>query len=107
MESVQKLTHIEHILKRPDSYVGPVEQGTEPYWILDGSTFTKKNLKYSPALLKIFDEILVNAIDRNSLHPKQVSSISVAIDKESGSVTIENNGPLGGISVKMHVMEGL
>ena len=107
MESVQKLTHIEHILKRPDSYVGPVEQGTEPYWILDGSTFTKKNLKYSPALLKIFDEILVNAIDRNSLHPKQVSSISVAIDKESGSVTIENNGPLGGIGVRMHEKEGL
>lgn len=107
MESVQKLTHIEHILKRPDSYVGPVDQGSEPYWILDGSTFTKKNLKYSPALLKIFDEILVNAIDRNSLHPKNVSSISVAIDKDVGSVTIENNGPLGGISVKMHEKEGL
>jgi DNA topoisomerase-2 len=107
MESVQKLTHIEHILKRPDSYVGPVEQGTEPYWILDGSTFTKKNLKYSPALLKIFDEILVNAIDRNSLHPKQVNSISVSIDKETGSVTIENNGPLGGIGVRMHEKEGL
>ena len=107
MESVQKLTHIEHILKRPDSYVGPVEQGSEPYWILDGSHFTKKNLKYSPALLKIFDEILVNAIDRNSLHPKNVNSISVNIDKESGSVTIENNGPLGGITVNMHEKEGL
>jgi DNA topoisomerase-2 len=107
MESVQKLTHIEHVLKRPDSYVGPVELGTEPYWILDGDKFSKKNLKYSPALLKIFDEILVNAIDRNSLHPKQVNSISVTIDKVSGSVTIENNGPLGGISVKMHEKEGL
>jgi DNA topoisomerase-2 len=107
MESVQKLTHIEHVLKRPDSYVGPVELGTEPYWILNGEKFEKKNLKYSPALLKIFDEILVNAIDRNSLHPKQVNSISVAIDKESGSVTIENNGPLGGISVKMHEKEGI
>jgi DNA topoisomerase-2 len=107
MESVQKLTHIEHVLKRPDSYVGPVELGTEPYWILDGEKFSKKNLKYSPALLKIFDEILVNAIDRNSLHPKQVSSISVAIDKESGAVTVENNGPLGGIGVRMHEKEGL
>jgi DNA topoisomerase-2 len=107
MESVQKLTHIEHVLKRPDSYVGPVELGTEPYWILDGDKFSKKNLKYSPALLKIFDEILVNAIDRNSLHPKQVNSISVAIDKEMGSVTIENNGPLGGIGVRMHEKEGL
>jgi len=107
MESVQKLTHIEHVLKRPDSYVGPVELGTEPYWILNGDKFSKKNLKYSPALLKIFDEILVNAIDRNSLHPKHVSSISVAIDKDVGSVTIENNGPLGGISVRMHETEGL
>ena len=107
MESVQKLTHIEHVLKRPDSYVGPVELGTEPYWILNGDKFSKKNLKYSPALLKIFDEILVNAIDRNSLHPKQVSSISVTIDKDMGSVTIENNGPLGGIGVRMHEKEGL
>jgi DNA topoisomerase-2 len=107
MESVQKLTHIEHVLKRPDSYVGPVELGTEPYWILNGDKFSKKNLKYSPALLKIFDEILVNAIDRNSLHPKHVSSISVALDKQSGSVTIENNGPLGGIGVRMHEKEGL
>ena len=107
MESVQKLTHIEHILKRPDSYVGPVELGTEHYWVLQGDAFTKKNLKYSPALLKIFDEILVNAIDRNSLHPKGVTSISVSIDKDQGSVTIENNGPLGGIGVRMHEKEGL
>jgi DNA topoisomerase-2 len=78
MESVQKLTHIEHILKRPDSYVGPVELGSEPYWILNGSSFSKKNLKYSPALLKIFDEILVNAIDRNSMYPKNVTFKSLS-----------------------------
>ena len=109
MESVQKLTHIEHVLKRPDSYVGPVDLSTEAYWILNGnkSKFEKKNLKYSPALLKIFDEILVNAIDRNSTHPKNVSSITVSIDKETGAVTIENNGPLGGISVRMHEKEGI
>lgn len=109
MESVQKLTHIEHILKRPDSYVGPVDLNVEPYWVLNSnkSQFEKKNLKYSPALLKIFDEILVNAIDRNSMHPKNVTTISVDIDKESGAVTIENNGPLGGIGVRMHEKEGL
>ena len=107
MESVQKLTHIEHILKRPDSYVGPVEQGSEPYWILNGDKFEKKILKYSPALLKIFDEILVNAIDRNSMYPKNVTSIAVSIEKDTGAVTIENNGPLGGISVRMHEKEGL
>jgi DNA topoisomerase-2 len=107
MESVQKLTHIEHVLKRPDSYVGPVDLSTEPYWILDGKKFEKKNLKYSPALLKIFDEILVNAIDRNSLHPKNVTAISVSIDKETGAVTIENNGPLGGIGIKFNDKENV
>ncbi len=109
MESVQKLTHIEHILKRPDSYVGPVDLNVEPYWVLNGdnSQFEKNNLKYSPALLKIFDEILVNAVDRNSMHPKHVTSISVAIDKVSGSVTVENNGPIGGVGVRMHEKEGI
>jgi DNA topoisomerase-2 len=108
-ESVQKLTHIEHVLKRPDSYVGPVDLSSEPYWIhhKTDNKFKKKSINYSPALLKIFDEILVNAIDRNSLHPKHVTSISARIDKETGSVTIENNGPLGGISVKMHEKEGV
>jgi DNA topoisomerase II len=45
-----------------------IDIGTEQYWILNKAhnTFEKKNLNYSPALLKIFDEILVNAIDRNS-----------------------------------------
>ena len=107
MESVEKLTHIEHVLKRPDSYVGPTDLSTESYWVLNGQKFEKKSTKYSPGLLKIFDEILVNAIDRNSLHPKNTSSIAVSIDKVSGSVCIENNGPLGGISVKMHEKEGI
>lgn len=104
-ESVEKLTHVEHILKRPDSYVGPVARVGEQYWVRDGDGFERKTLVYAPALLKIFDEILVNAIDRNSLHPKHVTSISIDINKETGEVTIENNGPLGGVHVKMHEKE--
>ena len=106
-ESIQKLTHVEHILKRPDSYVGPVSRVGEPYWVYENGHFEKKNVVYSPALLKIFDEILVNAIDRNSLYPKNVTSLCVSIDKTLGEITIENNGPLGGIAVKMHEKEGL
>ena len=106
-ESIQKLTHVEHILKRPDSYVGPVSRVGEPYWIHENGTFEKKMVVYSPALLKIFDEILVNAIDRNSMYPKNVTSLSVSIDKTSGEITIENNGPLGGIGIKMHEKEDI
>src|SRR6056300_1607716 len=104
-ESIQKLTHVEHILKRPDSYVGPVSRVGEQYWVKEGDGFEKKTVIYAPALLKIFDEILVNAIDRNSLYPKQVTSISVNIAREKGEISVENNGPLGGIAVKEHEKE--
>src|SRR5210317_728619 len=105
MESVQKLSHIEHVLKRPDSYVGPVDAVREPYWVLSGKKFKKTTTKYSPALLKIFDEVLVNAIDRNSMYPKQVTAISISVDKNSGMVTVDNNGPLGGLVVQKNQKE--
>jgi DNA topoisomerase-2 len=106
-ETVQKISHLEHILKRPDSYVGPTARTTEQYWVLEESKFVQKNLTYSPALLKIFDEILVNAIDRNSTFPKLVKSIAITVDKETGSISVENNGPLGGISVLKNEKEGI
>ena len=54
METIQKISHLEHILKRPDSYVGPTAHTNELYWILEGNKFVQKNIDYSPALLKIF-----------------------------------------------------
>jgi DNA topoisomerase-2 len=79
----------------------------EPYWVLNGDKFNQKVISYSPALLKIFDEILVNAIDRNSMFPDQAKSIAVMVDQESGLISVENTGPLGGISVEKHPTEGL
>ena len=104
-EKVQKLSHIDHILKRPDSYVGSTSKCVETLWVLDDGKFTQSITSYSPALLKIFDEILVNAIDRNSLYPDKVKFIKVDINQETGVISIENNGPLGGISVEKHETE--
>ena len=100
-ETVEKLSHVEHVLKRPDSYVGSTSLVAEEYWLLsaDASKFEKHIVRYSPALLKIFDEVLVNAIDRNSLFPKEVTSIKIDVDTSTGAITIENNGPLGGVAV--------
>ena len=106
-ETVKKVSHLEHILLRPDSYVGPTALQSDSYWVLDGEHFTQKQLKYSPALLKILDEILVNAIDRNSMHPKEVKYIKVSADRETGAITVENNGPLGGVCVELHKDEQL
>ena len=78
-ETIEKLSHIDHIIKRPDSYVGPTSLTNELCWILKENKFIKENVRYSPALLKIFDEILVNAIDRNSLYTTDVKNISVEL----------------------------
>ena len=104
-EQVQKLSHIEHIIKRPDSYVGPTSKTCEQYWVLNNDKFVQQSVNYSPALLKIFDEILVNAIDRNSLYPNDVTSINACVDIATGIISIENNGPLGGICVQEHPTE--
>ena len=106
-EQIQKVSHIEHIIKRPDSYVGEIESITDKYWVINENEnkFHQQSLSFSPALLKIFDEILVNAIDRNSMFPTEVTKIGVHFYQESGLITVENNGPLGGCSVEQHPTE--
>jgi DNA topoisomerase-2 len=56
----QKKTQLEHILLRPDTYIGSVERVEQEMWIwdMDASKMVKKNIKYVPGLFKIFDEIL-------------------------------------------------
>jgi DNA topoisomerase-2 len=72
--------------------------------------FALETLKFPPALLKLFDEIIVNAIDHQSNHPKLVNELRITFDKKTGEISIFNNGP--GISieetenvnkVKMHI----
>lgn len=103
----EKLSHLEHVLKRPDSYVGSVKPDTEPSWVLDDNEnfFVKKNLTYPPALLKIFDEILVNALDQHALHPKEVNKIDVLVDRDTGSIQVSNNGK--GIPIVKHEKENV
>jgi DNA gyrase/topoisomerase IV subunit B len=62
--SVQ-LSHIEHILKRPDSYIGSLETITRAMWTYDSDTkrMVNRDVKFVPGFFKIVDEILVNAAD--------------------------------------------
>jgi len=108
-ETVRKLDHIEHILLRPDTYVGSTSKVTEEAWVVgaEGTSLDRQVLTYSPALLKIFDELLVNAIDRNALYPKDVNTIAVSVDDSTGAITVENNGPLGGLAAEIHETHGV
>ena len=67
-ERYKKKSQLEHILDRPDSYIGSIEltELDDPMWVINDieNTLVKKNLKIVPGLYKIFDEILVNASDQ-------------------------------------------
>lgn len=60
-------------------------------------SFVTEELKYPPVLLKLTDEILVNALDQWTTYPKHVTKISVSVN-EDGQISVFNNGP--GITVE-------
>ena len=97
-KTYQKKTQLEHILLRPDTYIGTTEHITEKLWVLSPKeTLINKQINYVPGLYKIFDEILVNAID-NITRDLRMSLIKVDIN--SKSISIYNNGK--GIPITIH-----
>ncbi|CAG0881897.1 unnamed protein product [Darwinula stevensoni] len=97
----QKKTQLEHILLRPDTYIGSVEPVTESQWVYDGEEegMVRREITYVPGLYKIFDEILVNAAD-NKQRDAKMDCIKVDIDAENNVISIWNNGK--GIPVTEH-----
>ena len=64
-ETYKKLSQYEHILSRPDTYVGSLEFQKEKLWVFNQkeNKLELRDINYVPGLFKIFDEILVNAAD--------------------------------------------
>ncbi|KAG9343807.1 hypothetical protein JZ751_013188 [Albula glossodonta] len=99
----QKKTQLEHILLRPDTYIGSVEPVTQPMWVFDEEIgINCRDVTYVPGLYKIFDEILVNAAD-NKQRDQSMSCIKVNIDPENNIISVWNNGK--GIPVVEHKVE--
>lgn len=78
----QKKTQLEHILLRPDTYIGSTEAQQQKLWVHDGEQLVLKDIEYVPGLYKIFDEILVNAADNKVRDPK-MDTVKVDIDTVS------------------------
>ncbi|CBX94403.1 DNA topoisomerase 2 [Plenodomus lingam] len=105
-DKYQMLTHLEHIMKRPDTYIGSVERQTDKMWVYNSSTESMefRDVTYVPGLYKIFDEILVNAAD-NKQNDKNMSEIRVTLDRETGEISIKNDGK--GIPIEIHKEHGI
>ncbi|KAH9394262.1 DNA topoisomerase 2-beta [Tyrophagus putrescentiae] len=100
----QKKSQLEHILLRPDSYIGSIEKETKPMWVWDVDSegnghMVNREITYVPGLYKIFDEILVNAAD-NKQRDKKMNVLRIDINAEKNEIVIYNNGK--GIPVTMH-----
>ena len=78
----QKKTQLEHILLRPDTYVGSTERQDQKLWVHDGEGLVHKEISYVPGLYKIFDEILVNAAD-NKVRDASMDVLKVVVDQVS------------------------
>ncbi|KAJ2850724.1 DNA topoisomerase 2 [Coemansia brasiliensis] len=100
-EIYQKKTPVEHVLLRPDTYIGSVEPIDDEMWVLNSekTRMVKRKLHYTPGLYKIVDEILVNAADNRS-RDSSMKKIEVTIDQAEGVISILNDGK--GIPVELH-----
>jgi len=113
----KKVSQREHVLLRPGMYVGSTTAENVEYWVHDQDQghMVKKNISYIPALFKIVDEVVVNAID-HSIRQKElkanqssgscedvihlVKNIKIKVDKESGVIECLNDG--NGIECQKH-----
>ncbi|KAL2461238.1 DNA topoisomerase 2 [Abeliophyllum distichum] len=103
-QTYQKKTQLEHILLRPDTYIGSIEKHNQTLWVYEEKQMVQKPITYVPGLYKIFDEILVNAADNKQRDPK-MNSLKVTIDAEANCISVYNNGD--GVPVEIHQEEGV
>ena len=97
-EKYPNITEREHVLNK-DMWAGTRKITEFTEFIIDETGAGHlKTVKYSPALLKLVDEPLVNALDQFIREPK-MREIRVTFDK-TGEVTIYNDGP--GLEVEKH-----
>lgn len=107
----KKMDQREHVLLRSNMYIGEVSADNCDTWVFDdeSKSMIKKTVKYIPGLYKIFDEILVNAIDHSiRLKTEKIKNdkitllknIHVNIHKESGIIEVSNDGD--GIEIIKH-----
>jgi len=110
----KKHTHREHILELPDTYIGSIDTHEEYRWVWEEAKVRMNwtRVKFCPGFYKLFDEVLVNALDHRvrllttsagaaDVHP--VKNIWVTV--EPTRITVRNDGD--GIPTDKHPTEGM
>lgn len=103
-EIYTKLTHIQHILTRPDTYIGNIVNDTiDLYTIedinnLDNIKISKREINYNAGFIKIFDEIICNAADHCSRKNK-INGKNIKVEIKNNTISVYNDG--SGIPIEL------
>ena len=124
LQKYQKMTDIEHILKKPDTYIGTIEPAETTEYVMDvappaadpaaaaaaPALLTRRPITYIPGLYKLFDEGMVNmrdhvvrqaqAVADGKPDALPVTTLEVEIDPADGTIHMTNDG--NGIDVAQH-----
>jgi DNA topoisomerase-2 len=93
---------ISHILERTDMYCGSKKEREQEEYIAvkneeNEYEMKKELIKFSPAILRIFIEVLSNAIDnveRSKQNKIPCTMIKININKETGETSVWNDGDI-------------
>jgi DNA topoisomerase-2 len=123
LNKYQKMTDREHILKKPDTYIGTIEPTETMEYVMDVApdsvdaaaaaatpALTRRSITYIPGLYKLFDEGMVNmrdhvvrqaqAVADGKADALPVTTLEVEIDPIDGTIHMTNDG--NGIDVAQH-----
>ena len=129
LQKYQKMTDREHILKKPDTYIGTIEPTETMEYVMDApavapatngdaaataaaapALLTRRSITYIPGLYKLFDEGMVNmrdhvvrqaqAVADGKPDALPVTTLEVEIDPADGTIHMTNDG--NGIDVAQH-----
>lgn len=106
-ETYKKVSQREHVLLRPDAYIGSAVRTQQPpvyCWDAASERMVQRDLTFAPGIFKIFDEILVNAADHKQ-RCSDMKNLRVEIEPENCRIAVWNDG--AGIPIKMHEEEGV
>jgi DNA topoisomerase-2 len=88
-DKYEKLTDVEHVLLRPEVYMGDTKTVCENMFIFDKEVSLQQTT-YNAGVLKLFDEVLMNAVDNYRRSEHLMSFISVDINRNS--ISVRNDG---------------
>jgi len=132
-DKYKKLKHLEHVLLKPEMYVGSIKSTEDEMFVYDDKTsqMVKKKITFVPGLYKLYDEGLVNMRDHHvrmldyierqnkiiegklASDPKieinrkycPVKTMEITVDVDNNQIIFKNDGD--GIDVAWHSKENM